>query len=249
MGIVIQAVIEDLYNNELYRHPEGLPKLLAEKTEKEFDYQLTKKRNYVDWNVAPPRKEMLQVCLDGVAGFLGTMKAHRLLGHVAKSEVDLFGYIDKYNPIGGRADNIVERKDTGITLFDGKNSAHRGKYVDADQLRWYALCYLLSYGKMPDRLAFLYFRFPYNEESGESGIEFIDFSKEDLQGLAKRAIKARRGMDKEKFEPTPSPQNCKFCDFETVCEARINQKASRRRHKPDALDDALDEGGFLELGF
>lgn len=250
MGIVIQKVIERLYNDELWKTPAGLLPRLLEMTEREFAYEI--KTNYIDWRQAPPKAEMLQVCLDGVRGYMRTMKAHKLLGPYARAEYDLVGWVNKFTPVGGRADVIIRREDTGISIIDGKNGKEKGKYTTPDQLRWYALCYYLAFGKLPDRVGFVYYRFPYGHPKPDGGVEdgvdWVPVTRPDIEGLAQRAIDARKAMDKEKFAPTPSPQACKFCDYETICEARKAQKAmnSRGRKKSDA--DGVDfSDGFVDL--
>lgn len=269
MGIVIGGVLERLYNDELWRQPQGLPNRLMEMVNREFQYQLGKPGNYIDWRISPSKQELLQVCKDGVFGYLRTMKANRFLGEYARSEVDLVGYIKKNHPIGGRADFIIrrgaEQELPGVTLLDGKNGQSKGKYTNPDQLRWYALCFYLAYGQLPDRLGFVYFRYPYGmpmtdksgnpilddngEQKVEQGVDWVDFSKEDIQGLAQRAVAARNSMMKEKFDPTPSPSACRFCSYETVCKARQDQKKSRAR-RPKNTDDLLQgTDGFVEFGF
>lgn len=252
MGIVIQKLVERVYESELWKHPQGLAQSLVDMVEKEFQYEVS--RSYVDWRVAPPKAEMIQVCKDGVLGYLRTMKHHRLAGPYAKAEVDLLGWINKYNPVGGRADVIIRRDDTGVTILDGKNSLSKGKYTSPDQLRWYALCYYLAYGQLPDRLGFVYYRYPYGmaKEDGtvEDGVDWVPVTRLDIEGLAQRAVDVRKDMDKEKFGANPSPQNCKFCDFETVCPERKAQKDSnsKNRKPKDAGSDGFGDG-FVDLSF
>lgn len=251
MGIVIQKVIERMYNDELWRHPDGLQKRLLDMVEKEFNYEVA--RNFIDWRLAPSKFEMLRTCQDGVSGFLRTLKAQKLLGTYARAEVELLGWVNKYTPIGGRADLILRRDDNGTTILDGKNSKDKGKYTNPDQLRWYALCYYLGYGKLPERLGFLYYRYPAGHENSdgtiESGVDWVPATRADIEGLAKRAVDVRKAMDKEKFEATPSPSTCKFCDYETVCPARQAQKAANSRTRKKGKDgEELDLGdGFTEL--
>lgn len=260
MGIVIQAVLEKMYNEELYRDPKVLSQRLIAEVEREWFRQAKKPRNWVDYREAGmSEEEMIQICRDGVTGFLKTMKAHKLIGPYAKSEVNLIGWINKWLCVGGKSDFIIRRDDNGITLLDGKNTKRKMDGVNPDQLRWYAMVFKLAYRKSPDRLGFVWFRFPYGVENlnaetqeleTEQGIEWVPFTEEDLRGLALRAQQARDGMRKEKFEPTPSPKTCEYCDFASVCEARIAQKAANfrgSRAKTNILEEVSNAGGFLDL--
>jgi hypothetical protein len=278
MGIVLANFWEWLYNDEEWKHPRGLLDRMLERASKDFSRLLLEK--HIDWRVAPARDEMWEIIEQGIRGYLKTMKHHKLLGPYARSEVDLTCYVDKYTPIGGRADLIFRRTDTGITILDGKNSRrykNRNKsgpdfitYTDPDQLRWYALCFYLSYKRMPDRLGFIYFRYPYGQEQVdadgdpipevddngiptgknliESGVDWVPFTKDDLKGIATRARDAMRGMNREKFPAKPVPKQCRFCDFETVCPERLAQKKANRRNKKSS--DAFFDGqtGFVQFG-
>jgi CRISPR/Cas system-associated exonuclease Cas4 (RecB family) len=227
MGIVIQRVLEDFYNDDLWKNAEfraDLKNNLVKMTRRHLAETLP--RFYIDWREAGSFEDVEQVCIDGVLGYLQTMRHHKLMGAYARSEVKLYGIVDKILPLGGRADFIIRREDTGISMLDGKNSSTKLKYVDPDQLRWYALCFLLSYHKLPDRLGFVWFRYPYSEELGETGIDWIDFTKRDLKELVDRAHKVRKGQNKEKFEAKPKAKTCRFCDYESVCPERQASKAA-----------------------
>lgn len=252
MGIVIQGVLEDFYNKYLWKHPAGLPDMLVRLTREKLSSTLAKPKFYIDWQAAGSYEELEQVCIDGVLGYLKTMKHHKFLSDkYAKSEVELFGYVDKYLPLGGRADFIIRRDDTGITMLDGKNSQTKMKYTDPDQLRWYALTFALGYGKFPDRLGFVWFRYPYEEGTEETGVDWIDFTRRDLKALAERAQAVRKGQKKEKFEATPKAKHCNFCDYESVCSARQEQKKlnSRKRHKNLGLPLLEETPGITAFGF
>lgn len=248
MGIVIGNIIERFYNDELWRNQIELKYRLKKMTEKEYDFILSKK--YVDFRQSPTREEMLKICIDGVLGFLKTLKYNRLLGPYARSEVNLSAYVNNYCPIAGRADIIIRRDDNGITILDGKNSVSKGKYTDPDQLKWYALCFYLSKGTKPDRLGFVYYRYPYgtpieDSEDVETGLELIDWNKEsDLKAIAERAVKVSKGIHKEKFKPTPSTTACKFCDYEKDCKARQDQLKERKGD-----EEPIEYGGikFFDL--
>lgn len=232
MGTVIQYAIERMYNDELYKDPKALVPTLMGIVDLEWERQEADSRNHMDYReMELTRSEMLQHCRDAVLNYLKTMKAHRFIGPYAKAEVGLVGWIDKYTQIGGRADVIIRRDDTGITILDGKNS--KRKDPDPDQLRWYALLFKLSYKELPARIGFVWYRFPFDAENGETGLDWIPFTELDLEGIAQRVVQARLDMRKRKFQPTPSPPDCKYCEYELSCEARQTQRAANAaRRKP-----------------
>lgn len=259
LGICIQFVIENLYNGKLWEllGPVDLRNRLMQMAEENLKLECARK--FIDWRIAGSKDEMEKEIKEAILGYMRTLKHHRLLGSYAQCEVDLLGYIDKYNPIGGRADLIIRRDqepNLGVSILDGKNSKRYkdGKvlktHTDPDQLRWYALCFYLAYSHaLPDRVGFVYYKYPYGspkldidgKDTGEieSGVDWVPFTKEDLKGLAQRAVDARKSMEKERFDPTPTPKGCKYCDYESVCDARIAQKAANRR-TPKNTESRLD---------
>ncbi len=257
MGNVIGKAIEHLYNDELWREPKTLSDRMTEIVQRELNAALANPRTYINWNFSPSRAELERVCLDGALGYLRTMKNNRLLGPYARSEVDLTTWIDQHTPVGGRPDVIIRRDDTGVTILDGKNSMTPGKYTDPDQLRWYAMCFYLTYRELPNRLTFCYFRYPagnpppgHPAEDPWTGLVDVPFTVEDLKGIRHRAKTTYWAIQEQRFDPTPSPKNCKFCDYGTVCPARLEQKAQNSRGRKDPESDLVGQGdGFVELGF
>lgn len=252
MGIVIQSVLEDLYNNEQWRHREGLQERLVRVIKDRLAAACVKE--FVDWKESPPYEELEETCINGVIGYLKTMKAHKLLGPYARAEVPLLGHVTKWLPLGGKADVIIRREDTGVLILDGKNSMTKMTHVDPDQLRWYALCYALSFHKIPERLAFVWYRYPYNETTGEQGIEWVPFTRRDLRGLIERGQNVRMGQRKEIFPAKPAAKVCKFCDFESVCPERQAHRqanvAKRNKGKLPIVGQPLDdEHEIVEFGF
>jgi RecB family exonuclease len=240
MGTVIQAVIERFYNDEIWKDRTlQLSAHLTELTQKLFDIEINK--SYIDWTQSPPREELLATCIKGVVGYLQTMKHHKLLGVYAKAEVDLTTWLDKHTKIGGRADLILRRDDTGLTILDGKNSQHKGKYQNLDQLKWYALCFYLAYKQYPDRLGYVYYRFPHgfvHEGKTETGVQWVPYEREELEGLAKRAKRTLWDMKAGQFEATPNHTACRFCEWESECPQRQDQKKMNPswKNEPSPLD-------------
>lgn len=256
MGHAIQKAIEKLYNEELWRQEEVrvnkdlLRRQLVEIAEEKLRYLYA--TGYVDGK-APSFQELLDIVTKGVEGYLVTMKAQKLLGSYSKAEVLVGGHLDKYTPIAGRVDVIIRRKDTGVTLLDGKNSAHRDKYTNPDQLLWYALGFRLAWGVVPDRLGFVYYRFPYgtpreNFEEPDPGVEWIPFTEDDLKELGKRARDVQKGIFYKKFDPNPKPAYYRWCPYEEACPERVEQRrlnSEKRRKKKDLFAD--QEGYVFEF--
>ena len=257
MGIVVGRAVEKFYNDQVYLSPARVTQILTDFVEKEWGRQTRREKNWIDYDRARmSAREMVADCKKGVEGFLVTMKKHRLLGNYAQAEVRMLGWLNKWVTIAGIADVVIRRDDTGITIIDGKNTVHKMKYTDADQLRWYALVFWREFGVMPDRLGFVWFKFPAGmkttgpngEEVVEEGIEWVPFDEGDLRGLAKRAIDARNAMRRKKFDPVPDPPQCKKCKFELMCPARKEQRernADRRR--PRNMKELKDEEGFSDF--
>jgi hypothetical protein len=276
MGHVLAHGIERLYNDELWRQPASLVRVLTESVEKEFAVRIAKAYIKYDedwtphgrqkWDESPPKEILLQTCRDGIINYLRTMKRNRLLGQYAQSEVDISGFVDKYTKVAGRPDLVIKREDTGVGIYDGKNSSNPGRYTNPDQLRWYALCFWVAYGTIPNRLAFAYFRYPEGTPPKEvapktpfsgkpedwTGLVDVTVSKEDLRLLAHRAVSTRGAMRKEQFDPTPSKKACEFCDFQKDCSAYSNWKEtnSRKPREPKSeLESQIDESvGLVRFG-
>jgi hypothetical protein len=248
MGISIQAVIEELYNEELWRTPASLKHRMKKLALFAVQKELKNERNWIDWRAAGMgQADIEDTVVSGVLGYLKTMKAHKLLGPYARAEVELFGHLDKYNKLGGYVDTIIRRDDTGITILDGKNSKTKMEYVDPDQLRFYALLFYLSYDNtLPDRAAFVWYRFPYDGKD-EQGLDWVPFTERDLQGLASRSREARKGMNAELFDPKPSSKACQYCNFKEVCPARVKIDNANAEKRKDLLPIVGHSEGFVEF--
>lgn len=259
MGIVIGRAVEDLYNQELFKHPKKVRVLVEQRVRKAFSAEIAKtKKNYINWRESPQQSELLEVCLDGALGYLKTMQAQRFLGTFNRAEYEMLGWIDKYTPVGGKVDVVFRRPDVGLTFLDGKNSKHKGTYTDPDQLRFYALIQYLTTGKIPDRLGFVYYRFPHGmkaeDGSVEQGVDWFECTRDHIVALAKRIKEARKGMDKHVFDPRPVPSQCKWCDYELECPERQEQRRAnaKKRGKRKDSGPTLDESkkgddGFFDL--
>ena len=80
-----------------------------------------------------------------------------------------------------------------------------------------------------------------------TGVVEVPFTVDAVRGIAAEARKTYRRMQREEFDPTPSPDNCRFCDFENECPARIAQKKKNRRPPSKAQKKIEESSGFVDL--
>lgn len=263
IGTVIQYAVERLYNDKLWKDPANLMVKL-ENIVSDYFHEAQKSR-YINWSFSPSASEMLETCMAGVRGYIKTLKHHALIGEYTKAEKFLMGFLQDF-PIAARVDVLISREpkpgrlNPGVTIIDGKNSKHKDKYTDPGQLIWYALCYYLQYKKLPDRLGFAYYRYPYgtpieDSDEVETGISWVSFDQEDVRNLARKAIEARESILAREFEATPQPSYCRWCPWESVCEPRQEQKATNSRNRGAkkkslvSVDVVVDSDGFAEIDF
>lgn len=121
--------------------------------------------------------------------------------------------------IGGRADFI--HGPTPLTIVDGKGSSHRGKYVDSEQLVWYATQHYLKYHVAPERLGFLYYKFP------EDPVQWIMYDEDSIRANLSKTLEVSQKILAAEFEATPSGE-CHRCGYRFSCPEGMKHLASRR---------------------
>jgi hypothetical protein len=253
MGKAVQYAVEKLYNDGLWKDVRFrsdrklLERWMAEIAVRELRYQCTKAT--IDYREAPSQEEMESICADAAGDFIGTMRHHKLLGGFARSEVYVAGKVAKYTRIAGRVDILFRYRKQGLSLLDGKNSKFRDQYSNPDQLLWYALCTKLSWEEYPERIGFVYYRFPYGKErpdyeEPEPGLDWIPYTEKQCKEIAERAVEVQRGIFYEKFPATPKAKHCEWCPYLSVCPQRQAQyrenSAKRNRNRKNKV--VLPEG-------
>jgi CRISPR/Cas system-associated exonuclease Cas4 (RecB family) len=151
-----------------------------------------------------------------------SIRGHKLLTKSSRSEVDLtIDYLKDGMSIrmGGRADFIHGPKP--VWIIDGKGSVHREKFLDSEQLIWYALLHYFKYHVTPTRLGFLHYRFP------DDPIQWIMYDEQALRDTLNRTFSIATSILEGKFSPTPSG-DCHRCEFCSVCLDGTRYLASRR---------------------
>lgn len=251
MGSVLSKVVELMYNNQMYLNPKTLLADLEEVAMVEFEK--LEKKHYVLWTYLT-REEAINTVLSGVKNFLEIVKVNKLLGPYSESELRMTPQINKSFKVCGIADLVFKDKEGKTHILDGKNASTPMKYEDEDQLRWYALCFRLEYGYTPEKLGFFYFRYPSSnppkgQEENWNGMVEVSVSEKDIERLGREAIETSRAIDRGVFEANPIPKNCNMCQFQNMCEPRIEQrKRNAEKRKPKDEDKFYNGGKSFTLG-
>jgi hypothetical protein len=234
-GSIVGTVFEDFYQMDLWKQPDVVGALRARvPTALAAAYAGAARQNRpIQWkgdvsakdgkNLYDNEAELLADVDQGIINGLEVIQEFQLLGPRMGAEVPLDVVVEGHK-IGGRADFIISRlrpRDETIIL-DGKGSKYRDQYTDPVQLKWYAMLYEIRYGKPPNRLGFVFWRYRHLE-----ALQWEPFKVEDLRILLgstltlidtleyrKRACQAG-ALPVHAFPPTPCRDNCFLCSYGT----------------------------------
>lgn len=126
--------------------------------------------------------------------------------------------------IGGRCDYVHSHDMRDVWILDGKASQHKDKYVDPEQLIWYAVQYYLKYRVAPTRLGFVFFRFP------EDPVKWIAYDEEAMRASVTHTFDVAKRIHLKMFDPTPSDE-CKLCDYKNLCPEGSKYLSSQKVHE------------------
>jgi hypothetical protein len=266
-GSIVGVLFEDFYNHEWWRKPE--PQAFVMSQIEAATVKVLKQEQSPKWGrpggvlmwrgegegqnpkaMYADADELMADVRDAVARGFKIIRAERLLGPYAKAEIKLDSTVEGHR-LGGRADFIIRRakphQDKGI--YDGKGSKYRDRYVDPKQLHWYAMLYRLRFNEVPDKLAFVYWRFDPPES-----IDWVEFTEADLDQLLEDTLAAIERIEEGKaslpkegevpaidlmelarkvFQPKANENNCRFCPRATATQCSwgfsVVQKIEQRR--------------------
>lgn len=275
MGEAIQKSVEIFYNTGLWKEilntddqvnrMKRLKNSVTDLARSEFKKLIYSENSFVRWNEAPPIPVMEEVCVNGVVGYIKTIIKNHLVG--TKNEAEKVIKVDNVNnsgvDIGAKIDVLITNSNpnsinSGVSIIDGKNTKYYG-YPDPGQLMMYALCVFLETGRIPDRVGFVYYRFPFGTEMPDgvisTGVQWVKFDNSEIYSMIKRVEEYKSRFlefDKLKnFPASPSPKKCMFCEWEDVCESRKTQKdansGSRKKFSVYVCENAFDTSGFAEI--
>lgn len=258
VGSVVQRVFEDFYNEELWRAGPETSKMLLERVDKYF-YDFVD-HEHIDWESPSCRKgplQLLERCKELILPILGGIKREGLLGPYARSEVKLRAHLTKSYFLFGQIDFLIRDKKDRILLVDGKASEHREKWVDPDQLTFYALAFKLVHDVLPHRLGFYYFSFAH---LADEAFDWYTPNEEMMKEMELDLLDVFGKIQSRKFPANPKAAHCKYCPYERTCaerqkqiaasrEKRRGERAQRGEETLPSMKETADMGGKHFVGF
>ena len=265
-GSVIGKLFEDFYEKQIWRRDKPTAAVLAE-VERAADWIIRRETSpwkdrqggVLMWKgdgegqnpkgLYANKEELVEDLRESVLRGMKIIRYYRLLGPYARSEIKLDFEINGHL-LGGRADFIIKRSapHNDLCIVDGKGSKWRHQYVDPKQLLWYAWLYQFHHETLPDKLAFLYWRFDPPES-----VDWVEFTEDDIRELHEDVLGSIQKVEqlrerlaasrttyeaaRKLFRPAAEIQAdakdaCRFCVYATdeVCPAgaEVVQKIARR---------------------
>lgn len=134
--------------------------------------------------------------------------------------------------LGGRADFIHSKDRLDVWIIDGKGSQHREKYVDADQLVWYAVQHYIKYHVAPTRLGFAFWRFPADP------VKWIAYDEGSMRALIDDTFDVAKKISLKVFQATPTGE-CHRCDYRERCDDGKRYIARRRVETGGRIESSI----------
>ena len=238
-GTVVGQIFERFYADKIWLKTgveqilrDMAPKVLVSCVERELKKRVVQYQDKDHFANYPSQEVLLEDVLNSIPRGIQIIRSHRLLGTDAEAEVNLDTSIAGHR-VGGRADFIMTRiKPHGdLVILDGKGSKHRDKYVDAWQLKWYAMLWRERTQSVPAQLGFVYWR-----SEPEESVDWVPFSTKDLDDLKDTVVQAasniedsttqlkelppeQHGVLLPKLFPESPSRECKLCAYLQLCPA------------------------------
>lgn len=245
-GSTVGVLFEKFYFHKLWRRSDYLV-YLTSLSESTLDEVIKNQRgSIVDWADEKAnyhsRGELLRDIEAAIPRGLQVIRENKFVGPFAEPEMKLDTDFGPHR-VGGRADFVIERvihKDT--VILDGKGSKWRDKYVEENQLKWYAFLYRAKYNRVPDKLGFVFWRF-----EGSEAVQWIPFTPSDLDALQTEVLGTMTGIEKgirrlellsnmpkahdearQEVFPAQVSFSCKLCSYLELCEEGTAKHGPRR---------------------
>ena len=182
------------------------------------------------------KAKITQELQDCVISTLEIIRKYKLIAPVSNAEVKLntiFKTKDLILKLGGRADFVHYFDKNNIWILDGKGSKHREKYIDINQLVWYAVQHYLKYHIVPNRLGFIFYKFP------QDPITWISLTDQLMRSVLDETVSISKQIISKQFSTTPSV-SCRNCPFKSKCNDGQKFLSNRKNHDGPVTSGIFD---------
>jgi CRISPR/Cas system-associated exonuclease Cas4 (RecB family) len=223
-GNTIGKIFERFYNDKLWLRPD-VDSYMMSLIEDTID-ECASRYSFNPRSDPDFKSKLIRDLQEFIPATIKIIRNRKLLAPLSIAEADLtVVYRDKESgivlKIGGRSDFIHYFNKNNIWILDGKGSKYKDKYVDSDQLIWYAIQHYLKYYVAPSRLGFIFYKFP------SDPIKWIMIDDQSIRDNLKRTFQVASKILNNMFDPTPSPE-CRRCPFLSMCDDGAKYLANRR---------------------
>lgn len=234
-GSIIGKVFEWFYERNIWSLPDPESSALSLLPEavrtvlSEEKFHRSSDPSYVD-SVEAEVREL-------VPAGVSVIRTHKLLSANSRAELDLtITYPSEKHGmsirLGGRSDFVHYHSPQDVWIVDGKGSRHREKFVDSEQVIWYAIQHYLKFGVAPTRLGFMYWRFP------KDPIQWIEYGSQSIRDSLDLTFDVAKKIKLEVFSPKTS-SNCHNCDYKASCEDGTKYLAERKVASGGRIDSSI----------
>ena len=235
LGSTAGVIFEWFYSNQIWADPDPVGKCVS-LIDTAIDYTFAREK--WDPHEDPTVRGNLQVELSKmVPDGIEIIRSNGFLTPYSRAETDLTVTVQRADSnlsikMGGRSDFIHGQSPNDVYILDGKASRHRDKYVDPEQLIWYAAQHYIKYHVIPSRLGFVFWAFPADP------VMWIDFNGNDLRKNVDTTFDIAKKIRLKMFDPTPT-EECYRCDYQSKCDDGIKYLARRRLETGGRIEDSI----------
>lgn len=237
-GLLIQSFFQHYSNIWRYKTPYMPPDFIQAKLKTLYEQLL--ETTQVDWNgrfVKGSKEDIYNEVYRDVCIIMDSPNQNYFLNTRANLEiaVDTQTGIRITHPISFLHKNL----DESVLIFEGRGSSKVKKKEKGHRLLFYALLYYMHFKKIPEQLAYFYYRyntlapFPYDLTILNEFRAMVSKDMKDMMALSH-------------FPANPCTNSCKYCPYNNSCEDRSKWQANRRKA---STIEAPEEIGVINLGF
>ncbi len=234
-GSIIGKLFEWFYEKKIWSDPDPTKSLL-DLSEKAIT-EVFKKEKWDEFRDPIHTQQIREDLRKFVPSGVEIIRKFGFLTQYSRAEADLTVLYtsEKHGmtiKMGGRADFIHSKDRLDVWILDGKASRHKSKYIDPEQLIWYAVQHYIKYRVAPTRLGFIFYKFP------DDPVKWIDYDEEAVRSSLNQTFDTAKKIVLKQFQATPS-DFCKLCDYGGICEEGLKYRSEKKLEDGSRISDSI----------